>query len=199
MLLLPCVVSSFLGGRNKTLPLYATNFDSHCISFGSSGPAVWSHPIAASDLPTASSLWPGQACLGWCSSSSTHVHASSTHGGFGLGWYLKIKRIYLTFSANNHQSELYTLPLWGRQGLILRIFKLEGEKRSHFSLISCWGGCSLPWGRTEGSVLLSILVTWCSFLAAGSWNCYPKTAKLKDLPTKEHCCSNRQGFVPYGE
>lgn len=113
MLLLPCVVSSSLGGRDKTVPLYATNFDSHCISFGSSGPVVWSHPITALDLPTASSLWPGQACLGWCSSSATHVHASPTHRGFGLGWCLKIKKkINLTFSANNHQSGLYTPPLW---------------------------------------------------------------------------------------
>lgn len=38
--------------------------------------------------------------------------------------------------------------------------------------------------KQRGSVLLSILVTWCSFLAAGGKNCYPKTAKLKDLPTK---------------
>lgn len=85
MLLLPCAVSSSLAGRDKTLPLYATNFDSHCISLASSGPVVWSHRITASDSPTATSLCPGQACLGQCSSSATHVHASSTLRGFGLG------------------------------------------------------------------------------------------------------------------
>lgn len=85
MLLLPCAMSSSLGEGDKTLPLYATNFDSHYISFASSGPVVWSHHITASDLPTATSLYPSQARLGQCSSSATHVHASSTLKGFGLG------------------------------------------------------------------------------------------------------------------
>lgn len=41
-----CGESSSLGGRDKTLPLYATNFDSLCISFAHSGPVVRSHIIS---------------------------------------------------------------------------------------------------------------------------------------------------------
>lgn len=148
MFLLRCAESSSFGTGDDTLPLQAPSFDLTPIALPLPAQGLWSNHTIASGLPTATSLYTIQACSGQCSSWASHAHTSSTLRGSGLGWCLKIQRLYITFIADNHQSRLHTPHLWGSQCLTLRIFKLEGKgkKCSCFSLTFPIRWMQFSWG-----------------------------------------------------